>query len=192
LSLTGGSIPIGDVGGGVYTRARSATDTPVPNATVELRTSNGTLLQTTQCDADGQFHFANVPNGAISIISTDGTTTARLDVVHTPSKSIQASLLLAEVNQNVTRLRVGGPQPPTPDAPVELTQDTDTAFTVDGEDVNGQTIADVPASWAIVGNIGEVSSEGKFHANRQGDGELTVQHGTAKGKVKIHVKKKSS
>lgn len=187
--LSGGSVPIGDVGGTVYTRARSATDTPLANATVELHGPNGELVQTTQCDAQGRFLFADVPNGKISLISTSGTDSAQMDVVHTPSKPIQASLLLAAVNPNVTKLNVHGPQPPAPDQPVDVIQGTDASFTVDGEDVNGQIITDVPASWAIVGDIGDVSPEGKFHGKHLGDGDLLVQHGTVQGHVSIHVKK---
>jgi hypothetical protein len=188
-SLTGGSIPIGDVDGTVYVPVRG--EAVAPYAVITLQSPSGETLQTATADELGHFSFKDVPEGALQIVCTVGADEARIRFIFKTSGHIQAALVVAPVNEQVVKLNLHGPQSQQPDQPVEMEEDEDLSYTVDGESTNGEIISSLTASWAVEDSIGDVDPEGHFHAKQPGNGGLIVQYGQIFKHVNIHVNPKA-
>jgi len=179
--LSGGSVPIGIIDGTVYTPTRALQT--LPRAAVVLRNADGQVLQTTISDAKGRFAFNNVPYGDVEVASSQGTLHGCIGFTLQEGVHVRVALTVAAVNANVVKLNVHGSKPEEPDGSVDLDEDEEDSFTVEGEDSNGQKIVNLPVSWAVIGDIGAISPEGLFSATRPGNGELIVQH----DEVNLHI-----
>jgi len=184
-SLSGGSVPIGDIDGAVYYSTRGTqTLARVP---VLLRDGTGHVLQATVSDTQGQFAFSNVPSGDVEVISTQGALSGQVHFTMQEGVHARVVLMIAAVDHNVVKLKIQSAKPGGPDGSIDLDEEENNLFTVMGEDANGHPIPNLPVSWVVVGDIGEVSPDGHFNAKKEGDGELIVQHNGVDERVKIRV-----
>lgn len=191
-SLTGGSVPIGEVDGWVYRSTRAllmegptavdgiATQMQTP---VELELDNGTVLRT-KTDDVGYFIFRHVPKGHFILRAGDvADQFARMEV---------------EFNRQDDRAHVQLTLAPRPTA----TADTPAQLAVNPNAVTNAHVGDsiiftaqltgplggaldVPVSWAVRGDIGTIALQadtllrgprGVFKATKAGTGTVVVQY----------------
>lgn len=181
-ALTGGSVPIGDIGGNVYyAPTRAAGLTPAANIPVTLYDANGGILAATLTDDDGHFAFPVVLVTTGRIIARDalGNKVATLDITPDSASGFDAVMVLDTVVPGLTTIAI---------APADVPN------MVIGEAVTfTATSPDVPdalyPSWAVRGQIGTITPTGVFTATKQGAGKVIAQVGDVQTIVKIKVSK---
>lgn len=188
-TLTGGSIPIGEVDGRVYLRAGS--DVPAAFITVELRNAGGQVLQTTQTDALGQFAFDDVSAGTVVVTSTVGTQTAEVGFNRGNDTKVRVALLLITPDPTISAVKIVGPAH-APDQPIEVSEGVETDFSAEGTNLLGHTVPDLPVSWALVGGLGDILPNGKMAPETVGVGDLVAQYGTKAHTEHIRVNAKQA
>jgi hypothetical protein len=181
MGLSGGSVPIGDLGGWVFARSRAGV--PVANVPVRALAADDTVLGSAHTDSAGHFLFSGLPSGAVRLRAehTDGTQ-AWLDLTLAAGESAEAALWLAPDVPNALAVLLAPAEPPT------LTIGDTLQFTATVQDAGGGAV-DVPVSWAVQGNIGTISQEGLFTAVKQGAGKVHAQYRVLQAEVKLKVRK---
>ncbi len=181
-SLSGGSIPIGDIDGNVYLPSRA----PLPQngVTVELRSTAGELLQAVTSGANGHFVFTLVPPGSVIVRATQGARIAQVDIDRDNVENAHVELVLAEIDPAVTSISLQGPLPGDPQI---LLAGSTAQFTAIGVKTSGP-VTGLPVSWAVRGwEIGTITTTGLFTATDAGQGMLFIQYGTKKQHLRITV-----
>lgn|GEM_PF-1387087 len=188
-SLTGGSVPTGIIDGTVNadTRGTEPARVSLTRVPVVLRDGAGQVLQTTISNAKGEFAFNNVAPGMVEVISTQDSRRGEVRFTMREGAHARVTLLIAKVNPSVVKLNIHSLKPASPDGSIELDEDEDDVFTVNGEDENGQAILNLPVSWVVIGGIGDITPDGNFNAQRVGQGELIVQHDGVQQIIQIRV-----
>jgi len=199
-TLSGGSIPIGDIDGQVY-RFQTATTagraanviTPATNVPVELVDARGLVLRVVRTGEDGAFHFPNAEMAGMEIRTRD-TDTAGLagrvaldtiwaEVPPTAQTGITASLFL-------------GPQLPETLLELDWWSSVDLATGLNhGDNVIISALAQLsdatqwllPACWAATGGIGEIGPDGIFTAGNPGVGHLIMQYQSLRQSIILNV-----
>ena len=187
-SLTGGSIPIGDIEGNVYrdpaVKSRRITPGgPVPPAVVSLQvsllTADGAPLRTAVTDARGYFLFHNVPVGTFQVVTLSAQLSARVDVDVETQRTVQVAMLLTNISSAVDDLDcmpVGATTPLAPGTPLQTKVGVDLSLTAVGH-AGAISTPDMPVCWGEKGPGGSVTPAGVFHADQAGTYTLYVQYG---------------
>lgn len=181
-SLTGGSVPIGDVEGHIYyAPGRVDALQPAVDIPVEFRDASGAVVATTSTGANGEFSFASLEATAGRIVAADDARNlvAILDVAPDGDETLVAALVLDAAMPEVTELVI------TPAEAEELTVGESLTFSASSP----QTTAPVYPSWAVRGKVGAITANGVFTATKQGAGKVIAQVGEVQALVKVKVLK---
>ncbi len=175
-TLTGGSVPTGNIDGTLYTtpNARVTGYAPVGGVVVTATDAAGKTLQRTTTGIDGAFLLTNVPLVALFLQADDGPHGKHARVAVTTdaiTRHTHVELVLAP--------------PPGPDVDGMLLSPTNAQVKV-GDQVqftarsltgNHQPGDAAPVSWAVKGDIGAIDADGIFTATNPGVGRVVAQFG---------------
>lgn len=198
LSLTGGSIPIGDIDGNVYRdpaflMLHSITGEkappppppphtpppPMPSLQVTLNNAEGDVLQRVSTDANGYFVFHHVSGTGLQVIAQSQLLSARMDVDIASNKPVHISMLLTQISSQVDHFDCipdGAPAPLDPNTPLQVKAGVDVSLSATGY-MGATTSPNLPVSWSVMGPAGVVSPVGVFQATQPGTYQLIVQYG---------------
>jgi hypothetical protein len=185
-SLTGGSVPTGDIDGTLYatpeTRESYMVMSGVP---VTAFTTDGTVLQRTVTGIDGAFLFTHIPLVPMYLDADDALTGKHARI------TIDADALTAHTSVELVLAPPPGPEVAgvlLSPSKVQIEVGEQVTFRAQSLVSNHTPGAVVPVSWAVKGGIGTIDVYGVFTATNEGNGRVVAQYGDRKDTVLVKVK----
>lgn len=183
-TLTGDSVPIGDVDGWVYRGSA-----PAAGATVRVVMRDGPAIATTRVDDRGHFRFSGLRADGrnVAVLASQGDATARMDLDFADGER-DARVAMVLDDGTVQDFGLFGADG-RPCYAVVLGVGQSVRLHARGIVASPENpwSAPIPVNWAVKGNLGELTMPDPLHAvftARMGGGcTLTAQRGRVKGKT---------
>jgi len=177
LSLTDGSIPIGDVDGVAYLVTRDV----AAGIPVELVKPSGQVAATVRTNQSGAFAFHGVPQGRWRVRAHVAERAGAVEFDLAPDDTVLVVLQMVEIDPAVRAVHLA------PAAVQHINIGEQITFTAEGRDSAGNPLPELPVSWAVQGHIGTITPAGVFQATRAGSGLIVAQYGDLQATVQVIV-----